>query len=280
MSSIDTVTKSFATSFTLVDGRKAPDLGKIGRGLQNFQIQERGDPFLVSFESMKDQAKVLKGGAWCFDYAPIFLEEYDGITPMADVPLRHVRICSVYNMITHAGEKCDGTQTVLGTSRGINFGVQPKPIFAFSAKLSTSLAINPAPVVSSSSAVKRKHVVVSELETSPIVLEVVAKKDVVLSTPSKKREHSGGCSPSLKKFKTIMGDKLLKLQVDSLGLVNTGGNDELLMNLKKKLGRPLGSRNRVYRSTKKTEVPLRISYPVAAKVGDKASPNAKGKGKT
>ncbi|KAL6180466.1 hypothetical protein ACLB2K_047129 [Fragaria x ananassa] len=123
--------------------------------------------------------------------------------------------------------------------------------------------------------------VVSDLETSPIVVEAVVGKDVILSTtPSKKRGRNGGCSPSPKKIKTILGGKLLKLQAESLGLVNTGGDDEPLVTLKKKLGRRLGSRNKVSRSTKKTEAPLRITYPIAAKVGDKVSPNAKGKGKT
>ncbi|KAL6193852.1 hypothetical protein ACLB2K_034936 [Fragaria x ananassa] len=261
--------------------------------------EERGDLFLVSFESKKDRTKVLKGGAWCFDRTPVCLEVYDHITPMADVPMCHVRMwvivslippryeepdnlcffgnllggyldydrtefrkgvmkilfthdiykpvhlerqvhldpgvepmlrlnflqllgrCSVCNMITHAGKKCDGTHTVLGTSRGINFRAQPKPGYAFSAKPTIGVAINLAIVVSSSLVVKRKHVVCRlertetseidesglrrmgsslgsgnstleievafELETSPIVLEAVVGKDVVLSTtPSKK----------------------------------------------------------------------------------------------
>ncbi|KAL6146486.1 hypothetical protein ACLB2K_057165 [Fragaria x ananassa] len=369
MSSIDTVTASFAASLALGDGEKTPDLGKIGGGpvrhssqsfllakpltrrvvdpeafkshfarvwvvQRNFRIQERGDLFLVSFESEKDRTKVLKGGAWCFDRAPVCLKMYDGITPMTDVPMRHVRMwvivslippwyeepdnlrlignllegyldydrtefrkgvmkilftheihkplllerCSVCNMITHAGEKCDGTHTGSG--------------YAFSAKPITGVAINPAPVVSSTPVVKRKPAcgfgnstleieVAFDLETSPIVLEAAVGKDAVLSTtPSKKRGCNGGCSPSLKKIKTILGGKLLKHQAESLGLVDIGGDDAPLVTLKKKkLGCRLGSRNKVSRSTKKTEAPLRITYSIAAKVGDKASPNAKGKGK-
>ncbi|KAL6185897.1 hypothetical protein ACLB2K_042019 [Fragaria x ananassa] len=234
MSSIDTVTASFATSLALADGGKASDLGKIRGGpvrrssqsfllakpltrrvvdpeafkshfarawvvQRNFRIQERGDLFLVSFESKKDRTKILKGGAWCFDCAPVCLEVYDGITPMTDVPMSHVRMwvivslipprCFVCNMITHVGEKCDGTHTVLGTSRGINCSAQPKPGYAFSTKPTIGVAINPAPVHSSSLVVKRKPVV-----------------------------------------------------------------------------RRLGSGNKASRSTKKTKAPLCITYPVVAKV--------------
>ncbi|KAL6196207.1 hypothetical protein ACLB2K_031822 [Fragaria x ananassa] len=120
--------------------------------------------------------------------------------------------------------------------------------------------------------------VVYELETSPIVLEAVVGKDVVFSiTPSKKRGHSGGCSPSPKKIiKAILGGKLLKLQAESLVFFDTGRDDEPLVTLKKKLD----SRNKVSWSTIKTVAPLHITYPIVAKVGDKASPNVKGKGKT
>ncbi|KAL6181659.1 hypothetical protein ACLB2K_048309 [Fragaria x ananassa] len=234
---------------------------------------------------------------------------------MADVPMRHVRMwvivslippryeepdnlrsignllggyldydrteCIVYNMITHAREKCDGTHTILGTSRSINFGAQPKPGYAFSAKPITNVAINPMLVVSLSPVVKRKHVVASDLETSPIVVEADVGKDVILSTtPSKKRGRNEGCSPSPKKIKTVLGGKLLKQQTESLSLVDIRGDDEPLVTLKKKLGRRLSSRNKVPRSTKKTKALLRIAYPIAAKEGDKASPSAKGKGKT
>ena len=61
-------------------------------GWWNFRIQERGDLFLVSFESEKDKKKVLKGGAWCFDRVPVWIEVYDEITPMAEVPMCHVRM--------------------------------------------------------------------------------------------------------------------------------------------------------------------------------------------
>ena len=61
-------------------------------GWWNLRIQERGDLFLVSFESEKDKKKDLKGCAWCFDRVLVCLEVYDGITPMADVPMCHVRM--------------------------------------------------------------------------------------------------------------------------------------------------------------------------------------------
>ncbi|KAL6198457.1 hypothetical protein ACLB2K_028246 [Fragaria x ananassa] len=225
MSSIDTVLRLL---LGFGRWRKSARFGKDRRS---------GDHFLVSFEFEKDRTKVMRGGAWCFDRAPVCLKVYDGITPMADFPMCHVRMwviisfippryeepynlrlirnllggyldydctefrkgvmkilfthdiykpvvlerqihldpgvepmlkynflhllgrCLVYNMTTHAREKCDGTHTVLGTSGGINFGAQPKPGYAFSTKLPVGVAINTTPEVSSSPVVKSKHVV-------------------------------------------------------------------------------------------------------------------------
>lgn len=49
------------------------------------------DLFLFSFDSVRDKRKVLRGGAWSFDKAPVILEDYDGMLPLADVPMRHLR---------------------------------------------------------------------------------------------------------------------------------------------------------------------------------------------
>ncbi|PRQ55096.1 hypothetical protein RchiOBHm_Chr1g0320861 [Rosa chinensis] len=128
MASIDAVTASFAASLALADGGKAPDLGRIGGGSvrrsshsfllgkpltrkpvdpsafkahflrtwlvdKEFRVQERADNhFLFSFGSVRDRNKVLKGGVWCYDHAPVCLEEYDGVLSIGDVPMKHIRI--------------------------------------------------------------------------------------------------------------------------------------------------------------------------------------------
>jgi hypothetical protein len=127
MASIDAVTASFAASLAIAGGGDGPlDLeklsgGTVRRSSQSFllgkilhskpldaslvkshfqriwilekrvRVQAKGDLFLFSFDSVRDKRKVLRGGAWSFDKAPVILEDYDGLLPLADVPLRHLR---------------------------------------------------------------------------------------------------------------------------------------------------------------------------------------------
>ncbi|KAM5557576.1 hypothetical protein ABKV19_024782 [Rosa sericea] len=93
---------------------------------------------------------------------------------------------------------------------------------------------------------------------------------------SKKRDRNGGCDPSPKKFKTILSGKIPTLQADALGLIEDD-NDTPLVTLKKKMGRPLGSKNKSQRSGKKSgAAPLRLTYPAAGV--SVSSPRDKGKG--
>lgn len=126
MASIDFVTASFAASLAIAGGNGPLDLGMISgstvrKSSQSFllgkiltskpcdsslvkshfqriwilekkvKVQEKGTRFLFSFESFRDKKKVLRGGAWSFDKAPVILEDYDGIIPITVVSLRHVR---------------------------------------------------------------------------------------------------------------------------------------------------------------------------------------------
>ncbi|XP_024162597.1 uncharacterized protein LOC112169774 [Rosa chinensis] len=60
---------------------------------KDFRIQEKTDNrFLISFDLVRDRYKVLRGGVWCFNRSPICLEEYDGVLPIAEVPMKHVRM--------------------------------------------------------------------------------------------------------------------------------------------------------------------------------------------
>ncbi|KAL6199896.1 hypothetical protein ACLB2K_029678 [Fragaria x ananassa] len=114
MASIDAVIASFTVSLALVDKGKA--LEKIGGGhvkksnvvflsgkpltrrpvdstifksqflrtwmvYRLFRVQERAENlfFFFSFDSIHDRNKVLRGGVWCFDRAPVALELFDGI---------------------------------------------------------------------------------------------------------------------------------------------------------------------------------------------------------
>ena len=58
---------------------------------RSFQIQERtAGVFLFSFENERDRRKVLRGGVWCFDRAPVWFAPYDGIAPMASIPIKFI----------------------------------------------------------------------------------------------------------------------------------------------------------------------------------------------
>ncbi|MDD0148528.1 DUF4283 domain-containing protein, partial [Shigella flexneri] len=61
---------------------------------KNFRVQEKvGDVFLFSFELIRDRNKVLRGGlVWYFDRAPVCFEEYDGIKPLHEAQLKHLRV--------------------------------------------------------------------------------------------------------------------------------------------------------------------------------------------
>ena len=134
-SSIDSVTASFAASLALAEGGRALDLGKIGGGpvrrssqvfllgkpltrrpvdagafkahfkrtwvvSRSFQIQERTiGLFLFSFESERDRKKVLRGGVWCFDRVPVCFAAYDGIAPMASIPIKSLLMWVVVSEI-------------------------------------------------------------------------------------------------------------------------------------------------------------------------------------
>ncbi|KAL6201479.1 hypothetical protein ACLB2K_025193 [Fragaria x ananassa] len=153
MSSIDTVSASFVTSLALVDGGKAPDLGKI-RGVRvydgitpmaDFPMRyvrmwviislippQYKEPYNLRFisnllgeyldydciEFRKGVMKIL----FTHDiYKPVLLERQihldPGVEPMLNFNFLHLLgTCFVYNMTTRPREKCDGTHTVLGTS--------------------------------------------------------------------------------------------------------------------------------------------------------------------
>lgn len=127
MTSIDAVTASFAASLAIAGGGDGPiDLeklsgGTVRRSSQSFllgkilhskpmdsslvkshfqriwtlekrvRVQEKGDLLLFSFDSERDKRKVLRGGAWSFDKAPVILEDYDGMASLVEAHLRHIR---------------------------------------------------------------------------------------------------------------------------------------------------------------------------------------------
>ncbi|PRQ25920.1 hypothetical protein RchiOBHm_Chr6g0288921 [Rosa chinensis] len=94
----------------------------------------------------------------------------------------------------------------------------------------------------------------------------------------KKRGREEVIVPSPKKFKTILGGKLLTLHAEVLGLAEVE-DDVALVTLKKRSGRPLGSKNKGPRSQKKVGLtPLRLIYP-STTTAQEVGPKAKGKGK-
>ncbi|KAK9922557.1 hypothetical protein M0R45_031018 [Rubus argutus] len=88
MASIDVVTASFVASLAIAGGGDGPlDLEKLSGGT----VQEKGDLFLFPIDSVRDKRKVLRGGAWSFDKAPVILKDYDGMLTLADVAMKHLR---------------------------------------------------------------------------------------------------------------------------------------------------------------------------------------------
>ena len=53
-------------------------------------IQERGDRFLFMFTREDDIACIKRGGPWSFQKALVVLNDYDGRSPICDVPLNFV----------------------------------------------------------------------------------------------------------------------------------------------------------------------------------------------
>ncbi|XP_062020791.1 uncharacterized protein LOC133737199 [Rosa rugosa] len=426
MATIDAVTASFAASLALAEGGKAPDLGKMGGGLvrkssqsfllgkpltrkpvdsaafkshflrtwmveRDFRVQEmENNLFLFSFESIRDQNKVLIGGVWCFDRALVCLEEYDGVLPITEVSMKHVRIwvrvsgipslyeepdnftlignllggfldydkkefrkgiirifflhdiskpillerrifsakgielllkfqfehhkgrCSQCGLITHSGAKCEEPNVVWGVTE-LHFGGPSTAggSFSFSAQASRELPFSsPALIKKKKPVIRRKDGSVSGLDSSAGTVQSMAEEEILQPTtimdevvvsgsasmegvlkyipPTedvhmepkvyKKRSRNGGCTPSPKKFKTILGGKLLTLQADALGLVETDKESEQGI-LKKKVGRPLGSKNKNPHPQKMVgRTPLRLTYPTI-ETGQESSPIEKGKGK-
>ncbi|XP_024199221.1 uncharacterized protein LOC112202438 [Rosa chinensis] len=100
---------------------------------------------------------------------------------------------------------------------------------------------------------------------------------MVEPTVYKKRNRTGGCTPSPKKLKTILGGKIPILQADALGLIEAANESEQGI-LKKKVGRPLGSKNKHPRPQKKMSGTLRLTYS-SVDAAHEISPKNKGKGK-
>ncbi|XP_062017581.1 uncharacterized protein LOC133733938 [Rosa rugosa] len=55
---------------------------------KDFKIQERPENrFVIAFDLKRDRNKVLRGGPWRFNQAPVVMQEYDGIAPPQSVAL-------------------------------------------------------------------------------------------------------------------------------------------------------------------------------------------------
>ncbi|PRQ21398.1 hypothetical protein RchiOBHm_Chr7g0238801 [Rosa chinensis] len=224
--------------------------------------------------------------------------------------------CTQCGLITHAGLACEDPTAVNPIPRVLHFpGVLTSGnSFAFSAKhqgdlLSTSPTVprkkrpgfrrveRPTSQLSSPSEpaltvvntgvadIALPHGLASK-ESLGEVPKLAISGDIVIAPgtqkqqpvlPSKKRERGGACHPSPKKFKTILGGKIPTLHAEALGLIEEDG-DLTLVSLKKKSGRPLGSKNKTQRANKKLDgTPLKITYPTSTETGP--SPRDKGKGK-
>ncbi|XP_024172097.1 uncharacterized protein LOC112178132 [Rosa chinensis] len=55
---------------------------------RGFKIQDRPqNRFVISFDLKKDKNKVLKGGTWYFNKAPVILQDYDGLSPLQAIKM-------------------------------------------------------------------------------------------------------------------------------------------------------------------------------------------------
>ncbi|XP_062028351.1 uncharacterized protein LOC133744227 [Rosa rugosa] len=122
MSVIDDVTASFATSLALAGGdvvdlshmaeanvRRGSQAYLLARSLtakpfggaylqrhlrrvwvleQGFKVQDRSqNRFVIAFDLRKDKNKVIKGGPWYFNRAPIIMQDYDGLSSLQSINL-------------------------------------------------------------------------------------------------------------------------------------------------------------------------------------------------
>ncbi|PRQ48309.1 hypothetical protein RchiOBHm_Chr2g0109251 [Rosa chinensis] len=237
-----------------------------------------------------------------------------GVEPLLKFQFEYLKgKCSQCGLITHSGAKCEDPNAAISTPRVLHFSGSSTTggSFSFSAQASRDLPLSsPALIKKKKHVIRRKEGSVSGFDSSAGTVQSMAEEEilqpmknmdevvvsrsafmegVLKSIPPtedvqvepkvyRKKGRNGGCTPSPKNFKTILGGKLLTLQADTLGLVETDKESEQGI-LKKKVGRPLGRKNKNPCPQKMvSRMHLRLTYPIM-ETGQESSPIEKGKGK-